>query len=152
MEKEGIKSNDFENDDAGWSESADSEDFEESNEDVIDDTILMSDDEEVPVERTYPACFNVEDQRPYLNLGMIFPNVVEVRKSITKYYISRGAALKCVKNERNRIRVKCEDQCPFVLLVSKDNNILGLVVKPLVPNHNYYRTFTNPRVSTAFLA
>ena len=89
----------------------------------------MSDDEEVHVERTHPARFNVEDQRPSFNLGMTFPNAAEVRKSITKYCVSRGVTLKYVKNERNRIRVKCEDQCPFVLLVSKDNNNLGLVVK-----------------------
>ena len=72
--------------------------------------------------------------------------------NLSQRNISKGVTLKYVKNERNRIRVKCEDQCPFVLLVSKDNNNLGLVVKPLVPNHKCYRTFTNPRVSTAFLA
>ena len=97
MEKEGIESNESEDYDAGWSESVDNEDSEESNEDAIDDTIMMFDDEEVPIERTRPALFNVEDQRPYFSLGMTFPNAIEVRKSITKYYISRGAALKYVK-------------------------------------------------------
>ena len=55
-----------------------------------------------------------------------------------------------MKNEINRIRVKCEDQCPFVLLVSKDNSNPILVVKALVPNHNCYRIFT--RVLATFLA
>ena len=36
--------------------------------------------------------------------------------------------------------------------MSKDNNNLGLVIKTLVPDHNCYRTFPNPWVSTAFLA
>ena len=109
MVKEDIKSNESKDDVAGWSESADSEDFEESNEDAIDDTIPMSDGEEVPVERTHPARFNVEYQRPYFILGMTFPNAAEVRKSIIKYCNSKGVALKYVKNERNRLRVKCED-------------------------------------------
>ena len=61
MENEGIKSNESDDDDVSWSESADSEDSKESNEDVIDDTIMMSDDEEVPVEITHPTRFNVED-------------------------------------------------------------------------------------------
>ena len=82
---------------------------------------------------------------------MTFPNAAKVKKSITKYCISREVTLKYVKNERNRIRVKCEDQCPFVLLVSKGNDNLGLVVKTLVQDHNCYRTLTNPRVSVAFL-
>ena len=129
MEKEGIESNESENDDVGWSESADNEDSEESNEDAINDALLMSDDKEVPIERTHSAHFNVEDQRPYFILEMTFPNADEVRKSITKHCISRRVALKYVKNERNRIRVKHEDQCPFVLLVSKYNNNLGLIVK-----------------------
>ena len=109
MEKEGIESNESEDDDVGLSESADSEDIEENNDDVIDDTLLMYDDEEVPVERTHPARFNVKDQRHYFSLGMTFPNAVRVRKSITKYCISKGVALKYVKNERNGIRVKCEN-------------------------------------------
>ena len=53
---------------------------------------------------------------------MTFENAFIVRESIIKYCIYRGVALKFVKNERNKIRVKCEDQCPFVLLVSKDNS------------------------------
>ena len=59
MEKENIESNESEDDDAGWSESADNEDSKESNEDAIDDTILTSVDEEVPVEITHPARFNI---------------------------------------------------------------------------------------------
>ena len=47
--------------------------------------------------------------------------------------------MKFVKNERNRIRLKCEDQCPFVLLVSKDNNNLGLAIQRSIPDHNYYK-------------
>ena len=113
---------------------------------------MMFDDEEVSVEITHPTRFNVKDQRPYFSLGMTFPNAAKVRKCIIKYCIFTGVALKYVKNERNRIRVKCEDQCPFVLLVSKDNNNLGLVVTTLVLDNNCYRTFTNPKVSAAFLA
>ena len=53
MEKEGIESNEFEVDDSGWIKSTDSEDSKESNEDDTDGALLMSDDEEVPIERTH---------------------------------------------------------------------------------------------------
>ena len=43
MEREGIESNESEDDDAGRSETVESEDFEESNEDGSDDSLLMSD-------------------------------------------------------------------------------------------------------------
>ena len=71
MEKEGIKSNGSEDDDVGWSESANSEDSKESNEDVIDDTIMMSDDKEVHVERTHPTRFKLENQRPYTIIELL---------------------------------------------------------------------------------
>ena len=83
---------------------------------------------------------------------MTFANASKVRESITKYCISWGVALKFVKNEINKIRVKCEDQCPFILLVSKDNSNPGLVVKTLVPDNNNYTIFTNLGVSATFLA
>ena len=43
--------------------------------------------------------------------------------------------------------VKCEDGCPFLLYLSKDGSNPDLVVKTLVPTHNCYRIFKNPRAS-----
>ena len=111
MDNENIESNDYEDDVSSRSnedDAANSEDFEERNESANSDgSLLLFDNEEVPIGRRHPARFNIEDQRPYFILGMTFANAYEVRESITKYCISRGVALKFVKNERNRIRVKC---------------------------------------------
>ena len=95
-EREGIESNEFEDDDV-----------EEINEDDSDDSFLMPDYENVPIERKHPTRFNIEDQRPYFSLGMTFANATKVREPIMKYCISKGMALKFVKNEKNIIRVKC---------------------------------------------
>ena len=96
------------------------------NDDDSDDSLWMDDDEEVLIEKkNHPFRFNVEDQRPYFSLRMTFANPYEVRESIRHYAISRGLALKFVKNEKDKIRVKCEYQCPFVLLASKDGSNPG---------------------------
>ena len=112
-ENDEVESNDSEDDVAHKSNEdndADSEESKEKNESANNDSsLLMSDYEEVPIERKHLAHFNIEDQRPYFSLGMAFANAAKVRESITKYCISRGVALKFVKNERNRIRVKCQD-------------------------------------------
>ena len=101
MVRENIESNDFEDDAAGRSnedDDADSEDPEERNESPYNDgSLLMSNYEEIHIKRKASS------------LLMTFANVAEVRESITKYCIYRGVALKFVKNERNRIRVKCQD-------------------------------------------
>ena len=91
---------------------------------------------EVPKERSNSIHFNLDDQRQYFELGMIFDCVYGVREEIAKYAISRGVALKFVRSERRRIRVKCADECPFVLYVSKDGSNPRLAVKALVPKHN----------------
>ena len=54
----------------------------------------------------------------------------KIRESISKYAISRGMPLKFVKNAPTRIWVKCEDGCPFLLLVSKDSSKPGLIKDP----------------------
>ena len=155
MDRETNEINDSKDDVVGRSKEddvADNEVSEERNESADSDgSLLLSDNEEVHIERKHPARFNIEDQRSYFSLGVTFANAYEVRGSITKYCISREA-LKFVKNERNRIRVKCEDQCPFVLLVLKDNSNPRLVVRTLVLDHDSYRIFTNPRVPATFLA
>ena len=68
---------------------------------------------------------------------MTFSNAVEVRKSITLYALYIGVALNYVKYESNIIRVKCEDECPFVLLVSKDDYNHGLPINTLVQDQNW---------------
>ena len=57
--------------------------------------------------------FNADDQRLFFSLGMIFFNTLEVRKSISRYPISRGVHLKFVENDCINIRGKCEDGGPI---------------------------------------
>ena len=83
---------------------------------------------------------------------MSFSCVADVREEIVKYDISRGVASKYARSELGGIRVKCEDGCPFLLYLSKDGSNPSLVVKTLVPKHNCYRTFKNPRASTKIIA
>ena len=62
-------------------------------------------------------------------------------------------ALKHVKNESNRLRVKCEeDGCPFLLLASKDGSNPSLAVKTLVDdhNHNCHRILPNQACNARF--
>ena len=119
MEREDLECNEYEDDDASRSNAENiserTDNSEDSNNEVRnkDDSygsLLMEDDEKVPIERKHPSCFNVEDQRPYFSLGMTFVNPYEVRESIRQYEISRGKPLRFVKNEKDRIRVKREDQ------------------------------------------
>ena len=76
MDRENIKSNDFDNDVASRSnedDDVDSEDFEERNKSADSDgSLLLSDNEKVPIKRKHLTHFNIEYQRPYFSWGMIF--------------------------------------------------------------------------------
>ena len=83
---------------------------------------------------------------------MSFSSTADVREEIAKYVISRGVTLKYVRSELGKIRVKCEDGCPFLLYVIKDGSNPGLELKTLVPEHNCYRIFKNPRAFAKIIA
>ena len=83
---------------------------------------------------------------------MSFSYTSDVREDIAKYVISKGVALKYVRSEPGRIRVKCEDGSHFLLHISKDGSNPSLVVKTLVVEHNCYRIFKNPRASAKLIA
>lgn len=63
-----------------------------------------------------------------------------------------GLKLKFEKNEPTRFRVICVNEvgCPFTLLVSKDGNRDGLVVKTAVMEHKCFRQFEVPSGSHIF--
>ena len=61
-------------------------------------------------------------------------------------------ALKFVKSEPRRIRVNYEDGYLFLLYVRKDCSNPELATKTLVPKHNGYIIFSNPRAFAKFLA
>ncbi|KAK1384443.1 hypothetical protein POM88_022178 [Heracleum sosnowskyi] len=127
-------------------------DTSESSEDEFKDDIYNAVDEsEDSSDEDYLQGFNTkfsgDDNRPTFTVGMTFSNAVQVRAAIAKYGISRGVSLKYVKNEPSRIRVKCEEGYPFLLLVSKDGSQPEGRHKPIKSLMDYIRKKTMERIS-----
>ncbi|XP_050238098.1 uncharacterized protein LOC126687582 [Mercurialis annua] len=87
-------------------------------------------------------------------LGMTFADAKEAREALAKYTVSVDRRLKIRPNEPGRIIAKCVKNkgCDFLVFISKDGKNPSLVVKNLQLEHNCYRTFKNPIVTTIFLA
>ena len=68
---------------------------------------------------------------------MTYANATEAREAIAKYAVSFGYKLNLNPNEPFRIRARCMNQetCPFRMLISKDGQNIGLVVKTLVDTY-----------------
>ncbi|XP_057803236.1 uncharacterized protein LOC131018537 [Salvia miltiorrhiza] len=87
-------------------------------------------------------------------LGMTFAGAKEARESINAYAVKFGYKLKFIKNEKTRIRVVCinDQSCPFLMHVSKDGDIEGLVIKTLVADHTCCKQREVPSASQTYLA
>ncbi|XP_057803709.1 uncharacterized protein LOC131019041 [Salvia miltiorrhiza] len=87
-------------------------------------------------------------------LGMTFAGAKEARDSINAYAVKFGYKLKFLKNEKTRIRVVCinDQQCPFLMHVSKDGDIEGLGIKTLVADHTCCKQREVPSASQSYLA
>ncbi|XP_050229266.1 uncharacterized protein LOC126678406 isoform X2 [Mercurialis annua] len=88
-----------------------------------------------------------------LALGMTFSDAKEVRKAISNYSVTHGKPVKFIKNEPDRVRVKCVEQnCPFLLLASRPNKDERMEIKTLILDHKCGRKFQNRSASCRFVA
>ena len=61
-------------------------------------------------------------QNPIFTVGMLFTTVQEFRKVVREYGIKNGHNFHFIKNESDRVRVRCAaDGCPWLLYASLVN-------------------------------
>lgn len=94
----------------------------------------------------------MDANQPWFTLGMEFTNACEFRKAIAQYAVVRVVKITFIRNEPYRIRTVCQENCPFLIFVSRTNKDNPLVVKIFNGAHKCYRVFKNPKVSARYLA
>ncbi|XP_057801530.1 uncharacterized protein LOC131016805 [Salvia miltiorrhiza] len=123
--------------------------------DSDDSSVFSQESSESEEENNIQMIGSVEDgQEGSFSLGMTFADAKDAKDAIHAYGVKFGYKLKFLKNEPKRIRVVCmnEVSCPFVILVSKDGDIEGLMVKTLVADHTCNKQREVPSVSQGYLA
>ncbi|KAK8573871.1 hypothetical protein V6N13_096802 [Hibiscus sabdariffa] len=75
--------------------------------------------------------------------GLRFVDHIHFKEAVRKYAIAKGVALRYLKSEPKRLRVRCRDGCPWLLFASFDRNVECLVVKTYNPVHTCFRTNKN---------
>ena len=68
-------------------------------------------------------------------VGMVFADVVELRKALTAYSIRNRVQIKKVKNDKIRLEAVCTPGCPWLLKASYDNRTGGFVIKAYNSEH-----------------
>lgn len=72
---------------------------------------------------------------PTFQIGMVFPTAVDLRKAIQEYSIQNRVAIKYAKNDKQRIRAHCDENCPWYLFAAPDSRNQSFVVKTYVGTH-----------------
>ena len=117
-------------------------------------TVDSSDDCQDEVVRS-PSKFNMYDPAillPEFEVGLCFDGPEQFKKALSKYAAMTHRNIYCRHSDSKRIRVKCEDCCPFSLSASYDGKSGNLMVKSHIPKHRCNLKFDLKMVTAKYLA
>ncbi|CAL8996821.1 unnamed protein product [Prunus brigantina] len=89
---------------------------------------------------------------PSFKIGLRFATAELFRKAVRIYSINCGRELIFMINDRNRIRVVCEEGCPFVIHASSVSGSTYLQVKTFNPTHVCSKGTKNIHATAGWLA
>ncbi|XP_012841115.1 PREDICTED: uncharacterized protein LOC105961430 [Erythranthe guttata] len=116
----------------------------------MNDTPLNSDEER---DNVNPIFDEVEDMKnPKLRLGMIFKDAATFRKALREHSIKKGYNFEFLKNEGDRVTVKCVDECPFRVHASKMQGSRTFQIKSLIEHCIHPRRYELKSVTSTWLA
>ncbi|VVA40420.1 PREDICTED: transposon, partial [Prunus dulcis] len=87
-----------------------------------------------------------------LKVGLKFATVEMFRKAVRIYFINYGRELIFMNNDYNKIRVVCEEGCPFVIHTSSVSGSTYLQVKTFNPTHVCSKGSKNIHATASWLA
>ena len=97
--------------------------------------------------------FKPEDMKaPIFKLGMKFPTAADLRRAIREYAIQNRVAIKYAKNDKQRIRAHCSDDCPWYLFAAPDSRTTSFVVKTYVGDHTCSKEWEVNGFTSRYLA
>ena len=97
--------------------------------------------------------FMPEDlSNPVFKVGMVFPSVEVLRKTITEYSLKNRVEIKMPRNDRTRIGAHCAEGCPWKLYASHDSRAKGFMVKTYQGEHNCQKEWVLKRCTSKWLA
>ena len=83
---------------------------------------------------------------------MLFTSAKQFKEAIIEYAVKGGWGVKFVKNDKVRVRAKCEPPCKFITYLAKLPKEMSWQLKTLNMEHTCTRSYKNPRCSANFLA
>ena len=83
---------------------------------------------------------------------MLFISPKQFNDTIIEYAVCGGWGVRFVKNDKLRVRTKCQLPCKFIAYLAKMSKEMTYQLKTLNLEHTYTRSYKNPRCTAKFLA
>ena len=91
-------------------------------------------------------------QEPKFHIGMVFLTVGELRGAIQEYIVKQRVHVHYKKNDLQRIRACCSDDCPWFLYAAPDSRTSAWVVKKYVGEHTCSKEWVLKQFTARYLA
>lgn len=88
---------------------------------------------------------------PEFTVGMVFPTVDVLKKAIKEHALKSHRAIRLVKNDRVRIRAKCEKGCPWMLFASVVPRTSSYMIKTMNYEHTCILNFEGKKLRSRWL-
>ncbi|GLU04917.1 hypothetical protein SLE2022_220450 [Rubroshorea leprosula] len=119
------------------------------NSDDEDDILVQPEPDHVVSRNVY---YNPKWKVPYFDIGMRFKDAKQFRLAVCKYSIQKQAQLRKVRNERTRVRFRCQTGCKWELFASYDPKYECFVVKTYYSEHRCFKSYDNELVTYKVVA
>ncbi|WMV59842.1 hypothetical protein MTR67_053252 [Solanum verrucosum] len=85
-------------------------------------------------------------------LGMVFADVNEFRRAVSKYAVQKRVQIEKCVNEPKRVRCRCKEGCPWLLFACLDKTTNDFMIKTYNPKHSCNSTTRNYLCNAKFIS
>ncbi|KAH0655138.1 hypothetical protein KY285_030020 [Solanum tuberosum] len=85
-------------------------------------------------------------------LGMVFANMNEFRRAVSKYVVLKRVQIEKCVNEPKRVRCRCKEGCPWLLFACLDKTTNDFMIKTYNPKHSCNSTTRNYLCNAKFIS
>ena len=82
---------------------------------------------------------------------MLFTTPKQFKEAITKYAVHGGWGIRFIKNDLQRVRVVCQENCKFIAYLTKVPSERSYQLRTLTLEHTCFRSFKNLRCTSSYI-
>ena len=87
----------------------------------------------------------------YFEKDVLFTTLKQFKEAIIDYAVHGGWGIRFVKNDLQRVRAVCQENCKFVAFLTKVLRKRSYRLRTLTLEHTCSRSYKNPRCTSSYI-